>query len=225
MNAPLRTSPLHSAMSKLTSQWKAINQMQVATGIGTANEEHEKLKSIALTDLSHRKRCGLKGANAEAWLKSIDIEPPAGINQWAPLGACSLIARLASSEFLLEDNVGQNYADRVRTQLGRGAPGVTPVLRQDAEIALAGPRVNELLLQTCSVNFTALDLASRPIVMTSIIGVSVLLIPGAWRGAPLYQIWCDGTYAPYLWDQLRKIAEELGGGAVGLDALFAENTQ
>ena len=230
MNAPMRTdpatplriSPLHSALEKLSPQWSTINHMQVVAHIGTPVREREKLQAIALADLSHLKRCGLKGPGAGVWLKSFGIEPPAGINQWAPLGVCSLIARLAMSEFLIEDNVGQDYTDRVRTQLGRGVPGVTPVLRQDAEIVLAGPRINELLLQTCSFNFAALDLVSRPIVMTSMIGVSVLVIPGARHGAPVYQIWCDGTYGVYLWERLLEIAEELGGGAVGLSALFPE---
>ena len=219
---PLRTSPLHSALAKLTPQWSTINHMQVAARIGTPVSEREKLQAIALADLSHLKRCGLKGPGAEAWLKSIEIEPPAGGNQWTPLGACSLIARLATSEFLIEDNVGQDYADRIRMQLGRGVMGVTPVLRQDVEIVLAGPRINELLLQTCSFNFAALDLVARPIVMTSMIGVSVLVIPSNWRGAPFFQIWCDGTYAVYLWEHLLEIAEELGGGAVGFAALFPD---
>jgi sarcosine oxidase, subunit gamma len=219
---PLRTSPLHSALAKLTSQWMTINQMQVAARIGAPAEEHQKLQAIALADLSHLKRCGLKGPGAEAWLKSMGIETPAGINQWAPLGECSLIARLATSEFLIEDGIGQDYADRVRAQLGRGVAGVTPVLRQDAEIVLAGPRINELLLQTCSVNFAALNLIARPIVMTSMIGVSVLVIPGTSRGVPFHRIWCDGTYAAYLWEHLLEIAEELGGGAIGSAALFPE---
>lgn len=216
---PLRTSPLHSALLKLTPTWITVNHMQVTANIGTPAEERGKLQTIALTDLSHLKRCGLKGPGAEAWLKSMDIEPPAGINQWASLGKCGLIGRLATSEFLIEDDVGQDYADRLRAQLGRGVPGVTPVLRQDAEIALAGPLVNELLLQTCSFNFAAVNVASRPIVMTTMIGVSVLVIPSSRKGVPFYQIWCDGTYAVYLWEHLCEIAEELGGGAVGLAAI------
>ena len=221
MNAPLRTSPLHSALETMAAQWSTINQMQVATHIGTSAEVCAKLQTVSLADLSYLKRCGLKGPGAEAWLKSAGIEPPAGINQWAPLGKCSLIARLATSEFFIEDNVGQDYAGRLRAQLGRDAPGVTPVLRQDAAIALCGPQVNELLLQTCSFNFAAVNLTNRPIVMTSMIGVSVLVIPGARNNVPFYQLWCDGTYAVYLWEHLREIAEELGGGAVGAAAISA----
>jgi sarcosine oxidase subunit gamma len=217
---PLRTSPLHCALIKLTPQWMTVNQMQFAASIGTPAEERQKLETIGLADLSHLKRCGLKGPGAEAWLKSMGIAPPDGINQWAPLGGCGFVARLATSEFLIEDNIGQDYADRVRAQLSRGVTGVIPVLRQDAEIVLAGPRVNELLLQTCSINFAALDVIARPIVMTSMIGVSVLVIPGRPRGVPFYRIWCDGTYAVYLWAHLLEIAAELGGGAVGFPALF-----
>ena len=218
----LRTSPLHDALASTTSQWTVINRMRVAAHIGTAAEENKKLQSIALTDLSHRQRCGLKGPGAEAWLKSVGITTPSGINQWASLGESGLIARLASSEFLIENNAGQDDVDRVRVQLGRGVAGVTPVLRQDAEIAIAGPRVNELLLQTCSFNFASLDLAARPIVMTSMIGVSVLLLFLTQQGSAFYQIWCDGTYGIYLWQHLLEIAEELDGGAVGIAALFPE---
>ncbi len=220
--AVLRTSPLHDALASTTSQWTVINRMRVAAHIGTAPEENKKLQSIALTDLSHLQRCGLKGPGADAWLNSVGVTTPTGINQWAPLGEYGLIARLASSEFLIENNAGQDDVDRIRTQLGGGVSGVTPVLRQDAEIALAGPRVNELLLQTCSFNFASLDLAARPIVMTSMIGVSVLVLPGTWRGNAFYQIWCDGTYGIYLWQHLLEIAEELDGGAVGFAALFPD---
>jgi sarcosine oxidase, subunit gamma len=219
---PLRTSPLHDALVKLTSQSTVINDMQVALNIGAPTDEREKLKTIALGDLSHLARCGLKGPGARAWLTSIGIDTPPDINQWLPLGKCGLIARLATSEFLIEDGSGQEYSDRVRKELRRGIVGVTPVLRQDAEIALCGPRVNELLLQTCSFNFSALDLALRPIVMTSMIGVSALVIPSTWSVSPFYRIWCDGTYAAYLWEHLEEIAEELGGGPVGLAALYPD---
>ena len=219
---PLRTSPLHSTLAKLTSQWTVVNNMQVAVSIGTPAEERANLAALALGDLSHLARCGLKGPGAEAWLKSIGIDVPAGVNQWMPLGQYALIGRLATSEFLIEDGIGQDFCDRIKRELGRGISGVTPVLRQDAEISLSGPRVNELLLQTCSFNYLALDLTSRPLVMTSMIGVSVLLIPSTRDGSAFYQIWCDGTYATYLWEHLLEIAEELGGGAVGFAALHPD---
>ncbi|MEQ1880767.1 MAG: hypothetical protein ABL878_07310 [Burkholderiales bacterium] len=217
MNAAIRTSPLHAALSALNPRWETYQGMQVPLSMGSVVH----LETVALTDLSCLKRFGLKGAGAEKWLQEQGVPVPPAINQRGPLGQRGLIARLATTEFFIEDgSAAENNADQLRDRLQRGLPGVTPVLRQDAEIAMAGPASYEILAQTCSVNFTALDLAARPLVMTSMIGVSVLVIPGLWEGKLLFRIWCDGTFAPYLWEHLLEIAQDLGGGAVGIGALF-----
>ncbi len=93
-------------------------------------------------------------------------------------------------------------------------PGVYPVLRQDAALIVGGSRLDELLRQTCNVNFRPLDPASRPVVLTSMVGVGVTVIPEVRNGLPAARIWCDGTYGHYLWETLLGIAVELGGGAV-----------
>jgi sarcosine oxidase subunit gamma len=96
---------------------------------------------------------------------------------------------------------------------------VYPVLHQDAALVLCGEAVNDLLLQTCNVNFGALDLAARPVVLTSMAGVAVTVMPGARAGKPYYRVWADGTYGLYLWETLAGIAAELGGGPVGVAAI------
>ena len=78
----------------------------------------------------------------------------------------------------------------------------------------AHSRLDELLRQSCSVNFRALDLAARPVVLTSMVGVGVTAIPELCAGRPTLRIWCDGTYGHYLWETLLDIAGDLGGGAV-----------
>lgn len=217
MNAAIRTSPLHEALAALNPRWESYQGMQVPAAMGS--DAH--LDTAALTDLSCLKRFGLKGAGAEKWLLEQGIAVPPSINQWAPLSESGLIARLATTEFFVEDgSAASNFSHQLQNKLQRGLPGVTPVLRQDAEIALSGPASHEVLAQTCSVNFAALDLHARPLVMTSMIGVSVLVVPSLWQGRPLFQIWLDGTFAPYLWEHLLEIARELSGGAVGIGALF-----
>ena len=76
-----------------------------------------------------------------------------------------------------------------------------------------------MLAQTCSVNFGAIDPASRQLVLTSMAGVSVLVIPQQRNGSPLYRIWCDPTLGPYLWHTLLEIVAESSGGPVGLTGL------
>jgi glycine cleavage system aminomethyltransferase T len=64
-----------------------------------------------------------------------------------------------------------------------GGPGVYPVLRQDAAL-IVGSRLDELLRQTCNVNFRPLDPAARPVVLTSMVGVGVTAIPEVRNGLP-----------------------------------------
>ena len=178
-------------------------------------------KPIVLADASCLPRMGVKGPQAEAWLRGQGVAVPEGANTWIRTSEGMIVARLARSEFFLEDMPGGSEVERLRVSLS-AALGVYPVLRQDAAIALAGERFNDLLVQTCNVDFKAWTLSQRVVVMTSMVGVSVLVLWHEQRGRPLFRIWCDGTFGPYLWRTLLEIAREEGGGAVGFRALFPD---
>ena len=83
------------------------------------------------------------------------------------------------------------------------------VLRQDLALVLKGARLNDLLLETCSVNFLALDLSTRPVVLTSIVGVGATVIPGEDAGIPCYRFWCDSTYGDWFLQTMTGVAAEL----------------
>lgn len=181
------------------------------------------MPAVALADLSALGKTGLKGPAAAAWLEGHGIPVPQQYNSWLPLPQGGLIARLAVSEFFIEDAPGGITASGLAHELEPAVAGVWPVLRQDAGIALAGDRVAELLAQTCSFNFAALGPNDRTAVMTSMAGVAVLAIRGSHLDAPCYRIWCDPTYAPYLWDTLAGIAVELGGGVVSAQVFAGQD--
>jgi sarcosine oxidase, subunit gamma len=223
MTSLQRISAINDALSELPCQWETVNGMPVPMSIGDPAAESEALRTVALADLSCLTRFGLKGPAAEVWLGSREIPLPQRMNQWLPIGRWGLLARLGSSEFLIEDDPGERGVTLdLKAELGRGIRGVVPVLRQDAEIAIAGCRAIDLLVQTCNVNFLKLPSAERPVVMTSMIGVSVLIVPSTWDEVPLYRVWCDPSYAQYLWTQLLGIVKELGGGVIGLAAIFGK---
>src|SRR5258708_4470482 len=90
---------------------------------------------------------------------------------------------------------------------------------QPLAAALAGKHVNELLVQTCNVNFAQFNPQERIAVMTQMIGVSILAIRTDYKEMPCYRIWCDPTFAPYFWGTVAEIAGELGGGVIGADGL------
>ena len=159
------------------------------------------MSAIIFEDVSRTPRAGVKGPGAAAWLASLDLPVPRAPNSWLPLTG-GLIARLGLTEFLVEGP----EAAKLAVQLTHG---VYPVLRQDTALTLHGACLNDLLLETCSVDFRALDLATRPVVLTSMVGVGVTVIPGEESGMPCCRIWCDGTYGEWFHETLTGIADEL----------------
>jgi sarcosine oxidase subunit gamma len=141
-----------------------------------------------------------------------------------------LVARLGASEFFLEGAAGSAVLRSVAAALRAlpQSPGVYPVLREDAGFLLSGDGLNDVLAQVCNVNFAALPLVANPVIMTLMIGVAVLVIPGV-AGSPntagspsmagrFYRIWCDPTFAGYLEHEVATIVIECGGNARGIAA-------
>ncbi len=214
---PLRISPIHAQLQLLNGAWRQINSM--STLVSLAKDDINAAR-LGIADLSFLNHFGVKGVGAALWLASQEIPVPDHPNTWCPLPAGGIVARLGMNEFLIADSLHSNFAPRLETACQQPPAKVYPVLRQDAAIALCGEATNQLLLQVCSVNFQALSLVENPVVLTSMAGVAVTVIPGNRACQPLYRIWCDGTFGAYLWQTLLAIAQELGGGAVGAEQLI-----
>jgi sarcosine oxidase, subunit gamma len=181
--------------------------------------DEARLTAVAIADFSHLARLGVKGPGAGAWLESHGVALPEVPNSWRDLPGDGVIARLGRSEYFLEDGPSGDTVPRMQAAPGLGTEGIYPVSRQDAALALLGPRSNELLVQACNVNFEAIG--RQEAVMTQMLGVSVLVIRRDVGQQQCHRLWCDPTFAPYLWNTLSGIAAELGGGAVGTDGLLA----
>jgi len=196
MNAPLALSPVHDALRSHVGKPAPASDL------------------LTITDHSLLPRAGVKGPGAAAWLEALGLTLPATPNAWLELPNGGLIARLGQSEYLVDGNTAVVAAMAAAPR----TPGVYPVLRQDASFALAGRLVNELWLQTCNVDFRTLDADPTKLLLTSVVGVSVTIVPVKTGASPCYRLWCDGNYGLYLWDTLSEIITELGGG-IALDTL------
>ncbi|HXA91956.1 MAG TPA: hypothetical protein VNU73_01815, partial [Steroidobacteraceae bacterium] len=64
----------------------------------TRAAEHD----LRIEDLSSRKRFGCKGPNAEPWLRAGGFDVPPGANSARTSQSNAWVARLATSEFLIE---------------------------------------------------------------------------------------------------------------------------
>lgn len=216
---PLRKSPLYDAITMQQPAWCTYNDMP--TALQYDHSDIKRMATLGIADLSCLWRHGLKGPRSVDWLEAQGIAVPA-VNSWAPLADGGLIARLGKTEFMLEDGLTGNTARHIQSLLADRPDGVYPVLRQDAAFALTGAALQQLLRQTCSFNFKTLDAASRPLVLTTMVGVPVTILPQATSDGMLYRMWCDSTYGEYLWRTLLDIAHELDGGAIGLNHLILE---
>jgi sarcosine oxidase subunit gamma len=218
----LRRSPLHDVTAALAPTWTSRDGMAIAFLFDS--DDSVRMAQLGIVDLSFLPRCGLKGPRSVAWLEAQGIAVPE-MNSWAPLAGGGLVARLGKTEFLVEDASGGTRTHQLAAALATLPAGVCPVLRQDAAFALTGAALDTLLRQTCNVNFKTLDLKTRQLALTSMVGVPVVISPGEMAGQACYRLWCDGTYGGYLWQTLLDIAGELGGGAVGAGCLMPEAVQ
>ena len=174
-----------------------------------------------------RPRCGCKGPGAAGWLSSQGYRVPAEPNSAELDPGGVLVARLATSEFLLEPISGS--ADRVeatRAELTQRRQPVTvyPVARQDVVVTINGDGLHALLRQICSVDFAPLLAAAvtggGPVVLTSMVGVGVVAWPRLIEGAvgessPAVTLWCEPSYAHYFWHTLLEVGRDLGSVTTG----------
>jgi sarcosine oxidase, subunit gamma len=164
------------------------------------------------------KRIGVKGPRAAELLAQLGLAVPALPNTWAPMreqdrdDSWNVVGRLGFTEFFLEER-GDAPAVEALQQLAGGA-GAYPVLREDTAIVLGGESAHEALAQVCNVNFGALDLTQRPVVMTLMVGIGVLVLPQySPEDGAVYRIWCDPSFGPYLWETLEEVVQKIPGRA------------
>ena len=211
----IQTSPVAHAQPRDSAKWEVINGMDTAVEFASAAIENARKKVLGVTDVSCLARYGVKGPNATQWLLERGIAIPTTPNSWTMCEQKTLVLRLGSSEFLIEDQLGGSVCSRLVSDTNRVA-SVYKVPRADAAFIVSGSEALNLLSELCSLDLREKSLAAKDLIMTQVAGISATVIRQTLNGEPVYRIWCDGTYGPYMWEVLIEIATELGGGAVGL---------
>ena len=173
-----------------------------------------------LAEAVPERRFGIKGPRAAAALAELQLAVPGVANAWAPLrdtdgeGGWNVIGRLGASEFFIEERAPATGILAVQALLAGGYPGVYPVLREDAAFMLGGGSADDVLAQVCNVNFRALPFEARPVLMTLMIGVSVLVLPQVSDDdGRVFRIWCDPSFGTYLRAELEEIVTGISSGS------------
>jgi len=163
------------------------------------------------------RRFGVKGPHASAALAQLGLAVPEQPNSWAPLysgegeQSLNVIGRLGSTEFFIEEAGDAPGISRLEKLAAQGFAGAYAYLREDSALVLGGAAAGEVLAQVCNVDLPALDLAARPVVMTLMIGVGVLVLPQPSPPGTIYRIWCDPSFGTYLRHELEEIITRMPG--------------
>jgi sarcosine oxidase, subunit gamma len=165
------------------------------------------LAALTITDVSNLARYGVKGAQAATWLDKHGIKIPEAPNTWV-LSGQTLVMRLGSTEFLLEDQTGGEVSKKLLADTVR-VPNVYKVPRADAAYLLAGSDVLNLLSELCALDLRENSLLENDVVMTQVAGISATILRQTINGETVYRLWCDGTYSTYMRHVLDEIALEL----------------
>jgi len=213
-------SPVSYALQDQVPNLGLINGMEVALSFGGPSQEEQRKQTLGICDVSCLRRFGVKGLNITQWLHAKSITYPADSNSWSLHGGSILVLRLGSSEFLIEDQLEANACEPLINCTHFEPYGVVPVQRNDTALILSGSKLPALLSELCTLDLRDDALGENTVVMTQLAGISVTLIRQTLQGEPVVRLWCDGTYGAYLWQTLNEIAEEQGGGAVGIHAFF-----
>jgi sarcosine oxidase subunit gamma len=217
MQPIMQISPVAYAQPKLPTQWGVVNEMEIATEFTDVAIEQARKKLLGVTDVSCFQRYGVKGPQASEWLVNHELAIPSKPNSWAICKKKSLVLRLGTSEFLIEDLFG-GYACSDLAEDTQRVAGVYQVPRADASFILSGVEVLNLFSELCALDLRDQALLPDAVIMTQFAGVSVTLLRQMLGDEQVYRLWCDGTYGPYMWEMLIEVAGELGGGAVGLSS-------
>jgi len=214
MSTPARVSPLTDAQMTDAARWIELEQMRV---VAAFRQEHiASLQTVAIGDLSFRRRTGVKGPGAAAALNAAGITTPQQPNQWC-MSEGALIARLGLTEYLIEQHSASDAVSRVLSLTA--AADVYPVPHYDAALIILGPLAADLFRQTCSVDMATLDARQGALVLTSVVGVGATVAAMNTAAGTAYRMWFDGTYGSYMWETLCEIAHDMGGGAIGYDSM------
>ncbi|MFA6179585.1 MAG: sarcosine oxidase subunit gamma [Candidatus Methylopumilus sp.] len=218
MTLMIKTTPVSYA--PLAPSMGELNGMQVALRFDSESIENARKSVLGVTDVSCFQRFSIKGSQAASWLSAQGLALPPENNSWTQAAPDTLVLRLGASEYLVEDQYHGALCQRLRTFDQAATPGAYHVQRGDAAFVLSGSKVLDLLSELCMLDLRDSALPAHSVLMTQLAGISATLLRQQLNGETVFRIWCDGSYGPYLWGMLLEIAQELGGGAVGLSCHY-----
>ena len=174
------------------------------------------MQALTISNVSKLPRYGVKGAQAANWLAMHGVKIPEAANTWV-LHEQTLVMRLGSTEFLIEDQAGGETCKKLLADTLRVA-NVYKVPRADAAYLLAGSAVPNLLSELCALDLSETALLENDVMMTQVASISATILRQTLNNESVYRLWCDGTYGVYMQHVLDELTVELSINSDGLSS-------
>lgn len=214
-----RRSPIQHLLEARGAELREFNDSCFAVRIQPEEVEAQASETLAMCDLSGLQKLGVKGRDADDWLRSNGTNVPAGIFETAELPESGVIVRVGADEFFLEEGIGSAMVKTLSTKVDSHDGEMYRVEHEEATFLLVGTRADKVLAQTCGINFR--KVAAHQVVFTRVAGVSC----GVYQNStvnPAWRFWVDPAYAEYLWETLVEICESLDGQVIGVGCLYPQ---
>jgi len=217
----LKYSPLQSWHGSRCENWCQLGETSLPRHFVSPEQERAASADLALCDLSGLPFLEFKGPGAADWLSANGLSVPAEIYQGNSTASDGWLTRTGADEFLLRGS-SDNQSPELPVDLLDGIyqQDLLITRRQDALLLLAGQRINQLIGQTCGLDYD--QLASRETVFTRVAAVSCGLLKDQLTDYPVCWLWIDPSQALYLWHELVQIIEDLAGHVVGAGCFCLE---
>ncbi len=215
-------SPVHDALVALGAHWAPLGQGHVALRFDSLENERAASDDLSLCDVSVLPKLGLKGVSADQWLLDRGVEVPIAKFSTSVLDDGGFCVNLSGHEYFLESGLKGSVVMSLSIDLPLAQNGVYRVERQDAAFVLSGMRAGKVLAQVCALDFG--KMASGDVVLTGVAGVSCIILRQGKSacGHPCFRLWCNSSYACYLWGILVQVTTDLDGCVVGAAAHYPQ---
>ena len=214
-----RRSPIQHLLEACGAELREFGGGCFAVRVQSAEVEARARESLGICDLSGLQKLGVKGPEAESWLKSQEIDIPTDIFESSTLPEGGVIVRLGQAEFFLEDGIANATLPALAANADSHLGELFRVEHEEATFLLVGARAHEVLAQTCAINFG--EVAAKQVVFTRVAGVSCGVLQDS-ASVPTYRFWVDPSYAVYLWKTLVEICESLDGYVISAGCVYPQ---
>ena len=164
--------------------------------------------ALVLSDLSLRRRSGVRGLGAGDWLEAQGYALPAMPNQIVSSQQDDLIMSLSHREFWLLHP--ESDAENLVPPSVAVSPGVWPLYCQHSHawLLLTGDARAEMMAKLCGVDLSEPAFSVGSVAQTQVARVSTVIAHHQWDTQLAFSLFVDQSLAAYLWEVLEDARAE-----------------